>query len=156
MRNRGGLLKYAWVVAGMACGVLLTYLGIRDGHPTDVLVGVVIIAVCVLLSPPVRQLIARRVVANRPRPDTDAPVVIYWRSDDLPSLKLRAALRDVRDRAVWINTWYHEWAEATVRQQHRGDEILPMVMVNGVPHTSPAPDVVRHAIEQAAAGDAGE
>lgn len=153
-RRNGRGFTWAWVVLGVLCGIGLVVLGIRDSHAIDVVVGLAVIAVCVLLSHPSRQAIARRLVSGRPRPDVAAaPVVVYWRADDLNSLRLRGALRDVRNRAVWINNFWDAEGERIVRQYNGGDEVLPMVMINGQPSIDPAPDVVRAAIEEYGAAD---
>lgn len=158
VRGRGGgAFSWAWVVLGVLCGIGLVGLGIRDGHPIDAVVGLVIIALCVVLSRPSRQAIARRLVAGRPRPDVDsAPVVVYWRADDLHSLRLRSALRDVRDRVVWINNFWDAEGERVVRQYNDGNELLPMVMIDGQPNVDPAPDLVRAAIDDLGAEGSGD
>lgn len=142
----GGMLSWLWVVLGVACGVLLIILGIRDHHLADVLVGLGLVAVCVLLSRPVRQGIARRLVAGRPKPDTDGKVVVYWRADDLNSQRMRSALRDIRDEIVWVNLFWDGEAEQLVRKHNRGDEVLPSVLVGGELMTAPSPEVVRAAV----------
>jgi|SRR5699024_1748326 len=145
----GGGLSWAWVVLGVLCGIGLVVLGIRDGHPVDVVVGVVVMALCIVLSRPSRQAIGRRLVAGRPRADVgSAPVVVYWRADDLRSVRLRGALRDVRDELVWVNNFWDAEGERLVRQYHDGHELLPMVMIDGQPFLDPAPDVVRAAVEE--------
>jgi|GEM_PF-6491579 len=143
----GGVFSYAWVILGVVCGVLLVILGLRNQHAVDSLVGVGLIAVCVLLSRPVRQGIARKWAATRwEHPDTEAPVVIYWRADDLHSLRMRSALADVRDRAVWVNLFWWGDGETTVRRANDGDEPLPYVVIDKVPYVDPIPDLVRDAL----------
>lgn len=144
----GGLFSWAWVILGVLCGALLAVLGFRNGHPADVAVGLGLVAVCVVLSRPFRQWIARRWAAARwVRPDTDAPVVIYWRADDLHSLKLRSALRDIRDRAVWVNLFWWGEAEDRVRAANGGEELLPFVVIDNEPHVDPVADLVRDALQ---------
>src|SRR5699024_12450144 len=61
----GGGLSWAWVVLGVLCGIGLVVLGIRDGHPVDVVVGVVVMAMCFVLCRPSRQEFGRWMVAGR-------------------------------------------------------------------------------------------
>lgn len=144
----GTLLSSAWVVLGILCGLGVLFLGIRNGHAIDVITGIGVIAVCALLSRPSRRAIARARASRRPPPDLDAPVVIYWRANDLRSARLRSRLKDVRDRAVWVSTWHSRDAEDRVRALNGGDEILPTVLIKGVPITDPLAEEVREAIEQ--------
>ncbi len=142
----GGILSWLWVILGVGCGILLVVLGIRDRHGSDVAVGLGLIGVCVLLSRPSRQAIARRLVANRPKPDLDGAVVVYWRSDDLNCQRMRSALRDIRDQIVWINLFWDGEAENFARQQSRGEEILPVVRWDGEVFVAPSPEMVRAAV----------
>lgn len=152
----GGLFSWAWVVVGVLCGVLLVVLGIQRAHVEDVLVGLGLITVCVLLSRAVRQALARKWAEARwQHPDTTAPVVIYWRSDDLHSLRLRSALKELRDRAVWVNLFWWGDAEGTVRVANGGDEPLPYVVINGEGYLDPVPDVVRDALADLPVRDQG-
>lgn len=142
----GGVLSWLWVILGVGCGILLVILGIRDRHGSDVAVGLALIVVCLLLSRPSRQAIARKIVAGRPKPELEDKVVVYWRTDDLNCQRMRSALRDIRDEIVWINLFWDGEAEDFVRRQSRGEETLPVVRWDGETFVAPSADMVRAAV----------
>jgi mycoredoxin len=74
-------------------------------------------------------------------------VVIYWRGGCAYCLRLRFAVRRQRDRATWVNIWDDHDAAAYVRTTNAGGfETVPTVVIDGVPHTNPAPKLVVDAL----------
>lgn len=76
--------------------------------------------------------------------ETDAgrDVVIYWRPGCWFCSKLRKRLGDLGERATWINIWQDEQGAAYVRSVNGGNEVVPTVVIDGVPHTNPSPHLV--------------
>lgn len=75
-----------------------------------------------------------------------AHVVIYWRPGCPFCMTLKAAVRDRTDRATWHNIWEDPEAAAYVRSVNDGDETVPTVVIDGIPHTNPSPLKVRKAL----------
>lgn len=84
-------------------------------------------------------------VSMPPSPD----VVIYWR-DGCPSCaRLRFAVRRYRDRAAWVNIWEDSQAASFVRSTNEdGYEVVPTVVIHGVAHNNPPPEMVRQALSR--------
>lgn len=76
-------------------------------------------------------------------PESERPVVIYWRPGCGYCQRLKAALGEDGERAVWVNIWQDDEAAAFVRSANDGDETVPTVVLDGIPHTNPRPDLVR-------------
>ena len=76
------------------------------------------------------------------RAAADGRVVIYWRSGCTFCQRLQLVLgRKVKD-AVWVDVWADPEASAYVRGVNDGDEVVPTVVIDGVPHTNPSPRTV--------------
>lgn len=73
-------------------------------------------------------------------------VRIYWRPGCPYCLVLRARVRKYADRATWLNIWEDPDGAAYVRRVNDGNETVPTVVIDGVPHTNPSPGVVRAAL----------
>jgi mycoredoxin len=73
-------------------------------------------------------------------------VVIYWRPGCVFCLRLRGALGRDRRTARWVSIWADEDAAAYVRSVNDGNETVPTVVIDGVPHTNPDPALVRAAL----------
>ncbi|MEJ7833898.1 MAG: glutaredoxin domain-containing protein [Nocardioides sp.] len=73
-------------------------------------------------------------------------VTIYWRQGCPFCVRLRAAVRRNRDRATWVDIWSDPDAAAYVRSVNDGDETVPTVVIDGVPHTNPDPKLVQQAL----------
>lgn len=66
-------------------------------------------------------------------------VVVYWRKGCPFCRRLQLVLgRRVAD-AVWVDVWADADASAYVRSVNNGDEVVPTVVIGGVPHTTPPP-----------------
>lgn len=70
-------------------------------------------------------------------------VAIYWRPGCPFCLALRTRIGKYADCASWVNIWEDEEAAAYVRSVNQGNETVPTVVIDGVPHTNPRPGVVR-------------
>ena len=73
-------------------------------------------------------------------------VRIYWRPGCPYCLVLRARVRKYSPRATWVNIWEDPDGAAYVRSVNGGNETVPTVVIDGVPHTNPSPGVVRAAL----------
>ena len=73
----------------------------------------------------------------------DDGVTIYWRDGCPFCLRLRWTVRRHADRATWVDIWADPDAAAFVRTTNPGGhEIVPTVVIDGVPHTNPEPRLV--------------
>lgn len=73
-------------------------------------------------------------------------VVVYWRKGCPFCTRLRLVLgRRVRD-VVWVDVWADPDASAYVRSVNDGNEVVPTVVIDGVPHTNPSPRTVAAAV----------
>lgn len=70
-------------------------------------------------------------------------VVIYWRPGCMYCARLRLTLGRAGRRATWINIWQDPEAAAFVRSVNDGNETVPTVVLDGIPHTNPDPGRVR-------------
>jgi mycoredoxin len=73
-------------------------------------------------------------------------VAIYWRPGCPFTARLRMAVRGQRDRARWVNIWEDEAGRAFVASVNDGNETVPTVVIDGIPHTNPAPALVKEAL----------
>ena len=73
-------------------------------------------------------------------------VTVYWRPGCPFTARLRLAVRAQRDKAAWVNIWEDEEGRAFVASVNGGNETVPTVVIDGVPHTNPEPSVVRAAL----------
>lgn len=77
----------------------------------------------------------------------DEGVTIYWRDGCPFCLRLRWTVRRSRSRATWVDIWSDPEAAAYVRTTNPGGhEIVPTVVIDGVPHTNPDPRLVAAAL----------
>lgn len=70
-------------------------------------------------------------------------VVIYWRPGCGFCSRLRSTLGAEADKASWINIWEDTEAAAFVRQANDGNEVVPTVLLDGIPVTNPDPKLVK-------------
>ena len=75
-----------------------------------------------------------------------SPVIIYHRPGCSYCARLRLKLLGVKSRAYWVDIWADEDAANYVRMVNDGNETVPTVVIDGVPHTNPNPTVVRTAL----------
>ena len=73
-------------------------------------------------------------------------VTIYWRPGCPYCMVLGARVRKHSGRATWVNIWEDPEAAAYVRSVNGGNETVPTVVIDGVPHTNPRPGLVRAAL----------
>lgn len=72
--------------------------------------------------------------------------IVYWRPGCIFCQRLRGGLgKDVKS-VHWVNIWQDPEAAAFVRSVNGGNETVPTVVIDGVPHTNPDPRDVRDAI----------
>ncbi|MGD7788037.1 glutaredoxin domain-containing protein [Propionibacteriaceae bacterium Y1700] len=145
---RGGMLGGAWKVLFVICGLLLIILGIRNGQPLDVAVGVAAIGVALLFTQFFRRWVNRMQARNEPEPNYDAPVVIFWRPGCGYCARLKRELGDAGAKAEWVNVWAHDQGMALVKTHNNGDETVPTVKINGKFHTNPDPVDVQLALAE--------
>lgn len=74
-------------------------------------------------------------------------VAVYWRPGCTFCMILAARLRTVADRAVWVNVWQDPEASDWVKMVNLGNEVVPTVLIDGVPHTNPSPATVKARLE---------
>ncbi|MGI8946827.1 MAG: glutaredoxin domain-containing protein [Ornithinimicrobium sp.] len=74
--------------------------------------------------------------------EQDRPVVIYWRPGCGFCARLRSTLGDRAEDAQWVNIWQDKEAAAFVRSVNDGNEVVPTVVLEGIPVTNPNPQVV--------------
>jgi len=112
---------------------------------------VLLLATAFLLSPlrpsganPISQAEAAALMAG---PVDERPtVIIYHRPGCSFCARLRLKLLGVKAKASWVDIWADEDAAAYVRMVNDGNETVPTVVIDGVPHTNPDPSVVRAAL----------
>ena len=73
-------------------------------------------------------------------------VVVYWRPGCTFCERLRRSLGPVGRGAAWVDIWRDPDAAAFVREVNDGNETVPTVVLDGVPHTNPDPGLVRAAL----------
>lgn len=79
-------------------------------------------------------------------PEDQRRVVIYWRPGCIFCQRLKGGLGSDGGKATWINIWQDEDAAAFVRSVNDGNEVVPTVVIDGQPHTNPAPQLVLDAL----------
>ncbi len=77
---------------------------------------------------------------------SERPVVVYWRPGCPWCERLRRGLGASGRDAAWVDIWRDEEAAAYVRSVNDGNETVPTVVVDGVPHSNPDPALVRAAL----------
>ncbi|MGO0574959.1 glutaredoxin domain-containing protein [Ornithinimicrobium panacihumi] len=82
--------------------------------------------------------------------DTDPrkDVVIYWRPGCGYCARLKSTLGDAGKDATWINIWQDEEAAAFVRSVNEGNEVVPTVVMDGIPVTNPRPTIVLERLQR--------
>ncbi|MBM6402331.1 glutaredoxin domain-containing protein [Phycicoccus sonneratiae] len=73
---------------------------------------------------------------------------VYWRPGCPFCGRLRMAVRRERSRARWVNIWEDDDARAYVASVNDGNETVPTIVIDGVPHTNPDPRLVRDALRR--------
>ena len=79
-------------------------------------------------------------------PEDQRRVIVYWRPGCMYCERLRATLGADAERAQWINIWQDDEAAAFVRSVNGGNEVVPTVVIDDVPHTNPDPALVKTAL----------
>lgn len=86
-------------------------------------------------------------------PESERPVVVYWRPGCGFCQRLKFALGADGERATWVNIWQDAEAAAYVRSVNDGNETVPTVVIDGIPHTNPQADLVKAALQGGASTD---
>ncbi|MBR7743623.1 NrdH-redoxin [Phycicoccus sp. BSK3Z-2] len=73
-------------------------------------------------------------------------VVVYWRPGCPFCERLRLGLGTRGRQAAWVDIWRDPDAAAFVRSVNDGNETVPTVVVDGVPHTNPDAATIRPAL----------
>lgn len=143
----------AWLVMVLATGALLGWAAWRvsDGSwPVLVLVGLAAVGFGWWSYPRRGAGISHRdTLGTEGKPIMD--VVIYWRPGCMYCEALRRGLGKLQKSATWINIWADPEAAAYVRSVNEGNETVPTVVIDGVPHTNPSPGLVKERLLQAEA-----
>ncbi len=136
--------KAQWTNTILFTGTAIAWFALnRDGGGLSSLFVPSILAGVALASSP---LLKRRSVSHDAALAADSDVVIYHRPGCSFCIRMKAMLGSLGRNAVWVDIWDDEEAAAFVRSQNDGNETVPTVMINGEPHTNPAPSLVREAL----------
>lgn len=81
-------------------------------------------------------------MASPDRSTPDPSVVVYWRPGCGFCARLRSTLGERADQAQWVDIWEDAEAAAFVRSVNDGNEVVPTVVLDGIPVTNPDPQVV--------------
>jgi mycoredoxin len=73
-------------------------------------------------------------------------VAVYWRTGCPFTAHLRMAVRRHSDRIAWVDIWQDDAGRAWVASVNGGNETVPTVVIDGVPHTNPDPAIVVRAL----------
>ncbi len=84
--------------------------------------------------------------ADAARAADEGRVVVYWRKGCPFCKRLQLVLGKRVDEVVWVDVWAEPDASAYVRSVNDGDEVVPTVVIGGVPHTNPPPREVLAAL----------
>lgn len=71
-----------------------------------------------------------------------ADVTVYWRPGCPYCMRLRSSLAIRGLRPKMVNIWKDTEAAAFVRSVADGNETVPTVVINGVAHVNPSPNLV--------------
>ena len=85
-------------------------------------------------------------VADGARAAAEGRVVVYWRKGCPFCQRLRLGLGKRVREVVWVDVWADPDASAYVRSVNDGNEVVPTVVIGGVPHTNPPPREVLAAL----------
>ena len=66
-------------------------------------------------------------------------VVVYWRKGCPFCKRLQLVLGKRVAAVVWVDVWADVDASTYVRSVNNGDEVVPTVVIGGVPYTNPPP-----------------
>ncbi|MGD8199647.1 glutaredoxin domain-containing protein [Ornithinimicrobium sp. W1679] len=140
---------WVWALLVVLLGLVVLD-AVSDGRPASAVgYGVVALAVAWWTSPwRGRGGPTHEEVLTMTGTDAPPPVVIYWRPGCGFCAMLKARLGSLRDRATWINIWEDEQGAAFVREVNGGNETVPTVVIDGVPHTNPSPKLVIERLKQ--------
>lgn len=84
--------------------------------------------------------------ADGARAAAEGRVVVYWRKGCPFCQRLRLRLGTQVREVVWVDVWADPDASAYVRSVNDGNEVVPTVVIGGVPHTNPPPREVLAAL----------
>lgn len=87
--------------------------------------------------------------------DPRRAVVVYWRPGCGYCARLKRTLGRLGEQATWVNIWADEEAADYVRSVNDGNETVPTVVIDGIPHTNPDPALVRQRLESVGRGPGG-
>lgn len=139
-------MRWLWVPMLAFAGFLVVD-AVREGRPVEAVVyGVLGLALTWWLSPWQGGGGTTQAEVER-MPAGERPVVIYWRPGCGYCARLRARLRGLGRRAVWVNIWTDPQAAAFVRRVNDGDATVPTVVIDDQPHTNPDPRLVRDRLQ---------
>lgn len=133
--------RYVWILAAGA-GLYVAITMTRDGAW---LVGIAVGAAMLFYSWWISPYKGGRTTRHREvvaMPEQDRPVVIYWRPGCGFCARLRSTLGDRAEEAQWVNIWQDKQAAEFVRSVNDGNEVVPTVVLDGIPVTNPNPQVV--------------
>ena len=139
-------MRWIWVPMGTLTAYLVVTAVIDGTYWLAAIYGVVGLALTWWLSPFQGRRTARTHADVLAMPEPDRPVTIYWRPGCTYCLRMRSVLGRMGARAAWINIWQDADAAAFVRSVNDGNETVPTVVIDGVPHTNPDPALVRQAL----------
>jgi glutaredoxin len=139
-------IKAQWTNAALFTGTAVAWFTLNrgDGGPGPLLVPVILIGVALASSP----LLKRTSVSHDAALATSGDVVIYHRVGCSFCIRMKAMLGTLGSKAVWVDIWDDNEAAAFVRSVNDGNETVPTVVINGTPHTNPAPSLVREALSR--------
>ena len=113
---------------------------------------ILLLAMAAMLAPlrpsssnPISQAEAAQLM-EAPVGDGGRTVIIYHRPGCTYCAHLRLKLTGVKSKAHWVDIWADEDAAAYVRMVNDGNETVPTVVIDGVPHSNPDPSEVRAAL----------
>lgn len=141
-----------WLNAS-AFAFLAVVLFVTESGPVGRWVGpVLLLGVAVLISPlrpsganPIGHARAAELMSVSST-DGRPTVIVYHRPGCSFCARLRLVLLGVKSRAYWVDIWADEDAASYVRTVNDGNETVPTVVIDGVPHSNPNPSVVRAAL----------
>ncbi len=142
MASRSVKAQWTNTIVFAGLGVFWFALNRGDGGLGSLIVPGILAGVAVASSP----LLKRRSVSHEAALATGSDVVIYHRAGCSFCIRMKAMLGTLGRNAVWVDIWDDEDAAAFVRSVNNGNETVPTVVIDGKPHTNPAPSLVREAL----------
>ncbi|MFW2383923.1 MAG: glutaredoxin family protein [Acidimicrobiales bacterium] len=136
--------KAQWTNTALFAGTAVAWFALNrgDGGLDSLIVPAMLGGIALASSP----LLKRTSVSHDEAQATDRDVVIYHRPGCSFCIRMKAMLGTVGRKAVWVDIWDDDEAAAFVRSLNEGNETVPTVMIDGKPHTNPAPSLVREAL----------